>query len=224
MKRDLIPRIARWWLLLQEFNCTIEYRPGVKMSHVDALSRNPISEEDDLPDSDSFPKVMTISDDDWLLTLQLGDSELGRIRRILDNDLNPDDLKYIKENYVVRDNKLFRYINGNKDNVRWVVPKGARWQICRLNHDEIGHLGLEKTLERIKKNYWFAKMSRFVKKYVSACIECAYAKKNTNSREGLLHPINKLEIPFHTLHIDHLGPFVKSKRGNLSIGGSRCIY
>lgn len=29
-----------------------------------------------------------------------------------------------------------------------------------------------------------------------------------------MHPIPKVEVPFDTLHIDHLGPFVKSKSGN----------
>lgn len=45
-KRDILPRVARWWLLMQEFQCSIEYRPGKSMSHVDALSRNPIADED----------------------------------------------------------------------------------------------------------------------------------------------------------------------------------
>lgn len=57
-------------------------------------------------------------------------------------------------------------------------------------------------------------MKRFIKKYVSACIECAYAKGSSSTREGLLHPIPKSDKPFHTLHIDHLGPFVKSTKGN----------
>lgn len=43
---------------------------------------------------------------------------------------------------------MYRWcIDGDKNNIRWVVPKGARWQLCRLNHDEIGHFGVEKTLE-----------------------------------------------------------------------------
>lgn len=212
IKRDLIPRIARWWLLLQEFNCTIEYRPGTKMSHVDALSRNPIESETEI--SNNVSMVMVINEDDWLHTLQLGDSELNRIRKILEDDLDSKGLQYIKDNYLIRDNKLYRYIKGDKENLRWVVPKGARWQICRLNHDEIGHMGQEKTLERIKKHYWFTKINRFVKKYINACIECAYAKKGGKNNEGLLHPIEKVALPFHTLHVDHLGPFVRSKRGN----------
>lgn len=212
-KRDLIPRIARWWLALQEFQCSVEYRAGTKMGHVDALSRNPIMDVDNL-NPDHFPSVMTINNDDWLLTLQLGDPELCRIRDIVSSDLDSKGLDYIREHYVIKDNKLFRRVNADKDAVRWVVPKGARWQLCKMNHDDIGHVGYAKTLERIKRNYWFAKMSRFVKKYVGACIDCAYSKKTSNLREGLLHPIEKVATPFHTLHIDHLGPFVRSKRGN----------
>lgn len=39
-KRDLVPRIARWWMLTLEFDFTIKYRPGTKMALVDALSQN----------------------------------------------------------------------------------------------------------------------------------------------------------------------------------------
>lgn len=183
------------------------------MLHVDALSRNPVA-HDGHNQIDQYPMIMAISQDDWLHTLQLGDSELGRIRDVLTSNLDPEGLKYIKDNYIIKDNGLYKCLDGDKTNIRWAVPKGARWQLCRLNHDEIGHLGVEKTLERVKKTYWFPRMTKFVKKYVSACIECAYSKKSNHNSEGLLNPITKVEIPFHTLHIDHLGPFVKSKRGN----------
>lgn len=121
------------------------------MSHVDALSRNPIESLGKNP-IDQF-SVQSISREDWLHTLQLGDTELCRIKDILNNSLNEKELRYIKDNFVVKDNKLFRCIGNDKNNVRWVVPKGARWQVCRINHDDIGHFGVEKTLERIKKHY-----------------------------------------------------------------------
>lgn len=40
----------------------------------------------------------------------------------------------------MRDNKLFRCVGGDKECVRWVVPKGARWQLRKRNHDDIGHV------------------------------------------------------------------------------------
>jgi hypothetical protein len=36
----------------------------------------------------------------------------------------------------------------------------------------------------------------------------------TGKQPGLLHPIPKFDVPMHTLHIDHLGPFVLSSRRN----------
>lgn len=83
-----------------------------------------------------------------------------------------------------------------------------------MNHNNAGHFGFEKTLSRIQESFWFPMMHRFTKKYVSACFECAHHKAPGGPKEGLLHVIPKVEIPFHTLHADHLGPFVRSKRGN----------
>lgn len=81
-----------------------------------------------------------------------------------------------------------------------------------MNHDDVGHCGFGKTLQRIRKNYWFAKMRKFVKKYVSSCLECSHHKAPGGKREGELHPIDKPSVPFHTVHGDHLGPFIKSKK------------
>jgi hypothetical protein len=36
-KKDLPPRVASWWMYLQAFNFTIEYRKGKCVTHVDYL-------------------------------------------------------------------------------------------------------------------------------------------------------------------------------------------
>ncbi|GFT65539.1 transposon Ty3-I Gag-Pol polyprotein [Trichonephila clavipes] len=41
-KKNLITRIARWTLQLEELNYEIEHRAGSRMKHVDALSRYPV--------------------------------------------------------------------------------------------------------------------------------------------------------------------------------------
>lgn len=214
-KRDLVPRIARWWLLLQEYNFTIEYRPGDNMRHADALSRNPLPSTshdfDDLNDMREFDilRVDTLDTTQWLHTVQMTDPKLKLIKTVLSQ--NNKDLKDICNNYVMKDDKLYRKIG---DSLKWVVPSAARWRICQLCHDESGHFAVEKTLDRIKQEYWFPKMNRFVNKYVSACLNCAFSKGTTSKKSGYLHPIPKGSLPFHTLHMDHLGPFVRSKAGN----------
>lgn len=216
-KRDLIPRIARWWLQISEFDFDIQYRPGCSMSHVDALSRNPVpntSHVDASIEAVEFPNVLKITTENWLQTLQLADPEIVRISKILKPEIS-EEVKDIRKNYVIKDHLVYRKVN---EELRLVVPRNARWQICKINHDDIGHFGVSKTLERIQGKYWFPKLRRFVQKYVSACIDCAYNKDaEAKVKSGYLHPIEKKEIPFHTIHLDHLGPFVKSKYGNAYI-------
>lgn len=53
------------------------------MLHVDALSRNLIENSNNLTELDEYSNVRVINNEDWLHTLQLGDSELCRIRVLL---------------------------------------------------------------------------------------------------------------------------------------------
>ncbi|GBL82029.1 Retrovirus-related Pol polyprotein from transposon 297, partial [Araneus ventricosus] len=42
MNKDISSKIARWALMLEEYDYVIEHRQGTRMRHVDALSRNPV--------------------------------------------------------------------------------------------------------------------------------------------------------------------------------------
>ncbi|CAK1579718.1 unnamed protein product [Parnassius mnemosyne] len=215
-KRDLIPRIARWWLLVQEFSFSIEYRPGKQLAHADALSRNALSSEkaNEFYSSNSFTNVLQIGEVHWLQSVQMSDPRLCHIKAVL--DAKSQEAKDIQNNYVLKDGKIYRRVEGQ---LRWAVPRDARWKICQQCHDEAGHFSCEKTLEKVKRDYWFPKLTQFVKKYVRACIPCAHARQPGGKKQGFLHSIPKPCNPFQCLHIDHLGPFVKTKRGNMYILG-----
>lgn len=141
VKRDLIPRIARWWVQLQEYDCTIEYRPGARMAHADALSRNPVSTE---IDTQHVLDVLSIeeSDQDWISTVQSADEEVNKIRQVL---LDPSIEKVIDihKNYKLKNDRVYRIVG---EDIKWLVPQGVRWQILKMNHDDLGHWGFEKTL------------------------------------------------------------------------------
>lgn len=202
-KKDLIPRVGRWWLEVQDFNFIIEYRPGKQMAHVDALSRNAAVES---------VSTIDLTEADWVTVAQMQDTEISKIAEILEGKRKSSSYKQYVQEYLIKRNKVYKKLGKGK--IAWVVPKSARWQICKLCHDDAGHLGLEKTLERITDSYWFSGMRKFVSKYIKACLNCLYYKHPAGKKQGKLHPIEKSPVPFHTLHLDHLGPFVVSKHKN----------
>lgn len=196
-KRDIMPRIARWWLSIQDYDISIEYRPGERMKHVDALSRHPVD----------TMNINRLEVSDWFYTVQCQDEKLNAIASQLKNNIASSD---IKNNYEMIDNRLYRKtLNGN----RLVVPNAARWKIMQMHHDDIGHVGFNRCSDLIKNEYWFPKMTRFIKKYVAACLHCAYGKGTYGKKEGKLHPIIKPTEPMRMVHIDHVGPFCRTKKG-----------
>lgn len=154
--------------------------------------------------------VTNLKEFEWVKAVQYQDEGIVGIIDILHSTKRPENNNYF-ENFAIKNDVLYRRVN---DELKWVVPKASRWLICRLNHDDCGQFGLEKTLKRIQRNYWFAQMTKFVKKYIQSCLNCLYMKGGKGPQAGYLHPIPKANVPFETLHMDHLGPFVKSKKGN----------
>ena len=60
-------------------------------------------------------------------------------------------------------------------------------------------------------------MRKFFAKYVKACLNCLYYKFASGRKPGLLRPIKKVSVPFHTIQLDHVGPFIKCKRNNTQV-------
>lgn len=54
--------------------------------------------------------------------------------------------KNVFNNYDLRRNKVFKLaLTGRK----WLVPERCRWQIVK-----VGHIAFDKTIEKLKQNYW----------------------------------------------------------------------
>ncbi|VEN45577.1 unnamed protein product, partial [Callosobruchus maculatus] len=204
-KQSIVPRIARWILMLQDFSFNIVHRAGSQKQHVDALSRA-FNEEN----NSQIKQVLVINENDYFREAQNIDKNIKHISDILMSG-DQQQHKNIFNDYDLRGNKVYRVTPFGR---RLVVPKNCRWQIVKANHDDVGHFAFDKTLDRIKKTYWFPKMNRFVRKYIASCLPCLYHKERGGKKHGYLHSIPKYARPHHTLHIDHLGPFVESSTGN----------
>lgn len=190
-------------MYLQDFDFEVVYRSGTQVKHVDYLSRNPIQ-----------CLAVDITSAEWIKVAQLQDDDIRIIKEILASGKVQSDVKDYFDKYELKGGVVFRKTEiGDK----WVVPRVARWNVVKMCHDDSGHFAIEKTLEKIKENYYFKGMRRFVTKYVKACLNCLYYKTPSGKKPGFLHPIEKVAIPFHTLHLDHVGPFKRSVHKNTQI-------
>ena len=72
------------------------------------------------------------------------------------------------------------------------------------NHDSpsAGHLGRDKTTERLKRAYYWPGMDADVAAYVSSCPSCQLHKPNNQSPIGLLHPLPVPHHPWESVSLD----------------------
>lgn len=86
------------------------------------------------------------------------------------------------------------------------VPIEMENNIIRIIHEKIGHLGVNKTVEKLRQNYWFPKLRKKVDKFIRNCVKCIIYSPAGRSNDHSLYSIPKVPVPFHTIHIDHFGP------------------
>lgn len=190
-KKDLQPRVARWWIYMQDFNFTLEYRKGCLMSHVDYLSRNPVNV------INAVQKPLN-----WAQIAQAGDEEtMSLIEKLNNGEL--DSSRYVKRNDLL----YYKYcVEGELERYLCYVPKAFRLSLLRVFHDEHEHLGMDKTIDLILKHFWFPGLRRFVTKYITHCVVCISHKQVPRAPLQPISSWQKNPIPFDTVHADVLGP------------------
>ncbi|CAK1549316.1 unnamed protein product [Leptosia nina] len=203
-KKDISPRVARWWTYMQDFTFDIVYKKGKFVTHVDYLSRNAVSTS-----IESSKEINVINESNappsWLHSAQNNDPETqSLLEKVRTGDIDGNRYKIV--------NDLLLYKNENGDIPKFFIPKGYRLSLLRLFHDQNSHVGYDKTLNKISENFWFPNLAAFTKKYIEHCLVCVEGKSHSGPKQGFLHPLKK-NIPFHTLHLDCTGPFKVSSEG-----------
>lgn len=196
-KKDLLPRVARWWIYLQDFSFEIVYRKGTMMSHADYLSRNPPAQVCQITRSRNWAQIAQHAD---------GETQ-GLLQQLRDGQL--DSRRYVEVNDVL----YYRYERTGEDRPRQLcyIPRGHRLSLLRIFHDEHDHIGAEKTIDLILKHFWFPGLRQFVAKYISHCLVCISHKRVPRAPLQPISSWEKPNLPFQTIHIDALGPLPESE-------------
>lgn len=201
-------RQARWQLFLSEFEFELVHVPGNRMAIPDALSRRP----DLCPDEDHNNEEITVLPDQ--LFIKALDTELQeKILHTKSKDLviveaiealNKGGTPPMKT--ALKDWKEENGLIFYKDRVYVPPDEDLRREMTRRHHDltMMGHPGRFKTLELIKRDYWWPGMYTFIHKYVEGCATCQQNKVNTHPTVPPLMPIKGPDNtqPFSQLSVD----------------------
>ncbi|MES9883153.1 MAG: RNase H-like domain-containing protein [Sedimenticola sp.] len=105
-------------------------------------------------------------------------------------------------------------IDNTNSHLQLVVPECKQADVLHYFHDipTAGHLGTDKTLERIRQNFYWPAMSATVKNYCQQCNRCA-ARKPAKPTKA---PLGSCQVgePMEKVAVDLLGPLPVTNRGN----------
>ena len=178
--KDPRGRLARWILELEQFPYCMVYRPGRDIPHADALSRSvtdPVVGHVELKPDELKMLLAQRSDRDIL-------QMIVRLLYDVPDPVNPSvllkQLHSIQAELEVDASSGLLYVN--KDGRRkLVVPAGLVQEILSEAHDSpwSGHLGVTRTLEKVKERFFWPGMTVDVSAYVKSCSLCSQKKSPT---------------------------------------------
>ena len=232
--KDPTGRLARWALRLQQYDFEIIHRPGTANGNADALSRRSYSElKSDSGESQSEISLPVASMDhpcppaQTLYDLQRKDSDLHAIIEYLETSQLPEHdpkaralLLSIDSFYLDENGILCHLWTPGKRRAKSlcsqvVIPASLRHEILVACHDDptAGHLGADKTYEKIRARYYWSGMYKDVEHWCRSCVDCAMKKAPRGKRKAPLLPI-PVEGAFDRVAMDILGPFPVTDDGN----------
>lgn len=199
--KELTRRQARWAEKLSEYNFKIMYQSGTKNAKADALTRRagdtPTSAQDDrlqyqhqtiltperleINDTEIDPEVTIF---DRVRAANTKDEACTQIRGALNKGKKhyqriPLDQCSIREGALYHQDKLWV---PNDPSI--LVP------LLREVHDQpaSGHPGIHRTIELLRRNYYWPNMRKEVDQYIRNCYSCHGSKAPRDKYNGLLVP------------------------------------
>jgi len=188
-------RQARWLDILGEYDLDIIYKPGKSNVVADALSR-------------SLNEIVCL-DSDLHQLIRKAYKKDPKTRDLLSSLEKPGPVS----NYRLRDGLI--YVN-DKSRALYIpndseIKKKILWE-C---HDSCtaGHLGLDKTLDLISREFFWPGLRKDVSEYVRSCLACQKNKPTSSSPAGLLQPLEIPSKPWDHVSLDLIIQLPETKSG-----------
>ena len=172
-------KLARWALMLQEYDFEIIHRRGSENANADCLSRM----RDFSPPTPKTNAALTIPNDrdqQTVINAQNRDKFCQKVKAKMRDPTAASLPSGISVQKFQIHNGILYWKTRSGRGFRLVIPTSMQTDILYQNHDVpvAGHLGFSKTVEKIKmKNYWPG-LENDVKLWCRKCTTCQRVKED----------------------------------------------
>ena len=240
--RDPEGQLARWLARLGQYDYHITHRPGDRHINADALSRRPCSSdcrycakrEPFIRGVCRTMKIAPASLDPGNLDIrsaQRMDPEVSPLLSFLQQGSRKPDWGQVAtesqatklywaqwEQLRMSDGILQRHWeprDGTEGKWLNVIPQSLRDSMLAEAHGSVssGHMGIKKTLQRLRKRSYWVGMRRDVQEWCRMCDVCAAKKGPPRTPQAPLQIVG-VGAPMQRVAVDIAGPFPVSSAGN----------
>jgi transposase InsO family protein len=163
---------------------------------------------------ETIPDFSSLSlDSRQFSAIQRADCTLDKVReKAIKNTV------HAKGGYLMKDNLLYRRIVDDATGRtvdQLIVPQSLREKILDMAHSIpiAGHLGMDKTRQRLLMHFYWPGLFGAVRDYCSTCPECQKTSRLSVSDRAKLVRVPIIEKPFSKIAIDIFGPLARTKSG-----------
>ena len=228
--QKLTGKLARWSLLLQEYDFTVEHRAGVANTNADCLSRYPLPSVENAPVLD-WTKGEVLAPVTFLAFMVGTSAPSVRVEEERDIWNDVEVLRFIQtfkygtglsakeRDRVYRRAKAYRWLGDGvmkllAGGAMVVVPRQQDRQTIVLDlHRTMGHFGVQRVMDRLQKNYWWRNMGDMVGAVIKACLPCARVNAGFRESGKELQPLPIRGLGFRW-GVDFAGPLPETAAGN----------
>jgi len=185
-------RQARWSLYLSRFNFVLHHRPGRSSGKPDALSRR-ADHQIDQPDNQGqillSPSMFEVRATGGVV-LRTQDTEFMQRIKKGTAMLKESEIEALKKGSAKEEWREEEGVIAVKGRIYVPPDSQLRHDLVQAHHDSAiaGHPGRWKTLELVKRSYWWPGVSRYISQYVKGRDKCNRTKTYPVAPAGRLAP------------------------------------
>jgi hypothetical protein len=221
-------RLARWALMLNQYEYTVEYRKSSQHGNADALSRNPVGADDNFDNTESSADgdtvclvrmvgrqlnpmepgvIMSETKKDPVLSTVMRYTREGWPQGMDNGEIMSEDshsnsmqsFKKLRDSLSVTNGCLFY-------GARLVIPTCLHQSILEILH--LGHFGIQRMKQLARTAVYWPGIDAAITRMSQGCSTCS--EHQNKPSKAPIHPWMVPEKPWSRIHVDHAVNFMGS--------------